>query len=153
MSGHPLALRHDNERQAFDLTLTGGRLDTDAGLETAVTCSLFVDARIDDAEAKDRGIDDRRGFWADAFSSSRPWGSTIWALARAGVSNTTARQIEERAKKALAWLVRDGIAASVQASAVAVESARAPRIELRVGIRRPASPSRYQPLWEATYVL
>lgn len=149
-----IALKHDNDRQSFDMALSGGRLETDAGLASVVFCSLFTDARIDEAEARARKIEDRRGYWADAFSSSGAWGSTLWALARSGVTQETALLIEGRAKRALAWLVEIGVAASVETSAVAVSSARNPRIELSVRIRRPAAPaSRYQPLWEHVYAL
>lgn len=141
-------------RVSHELGLTGGRLDTDEGLSVAVMCSLFSDARIDEAEARSRGIDDRRGYWADAFSASGPWGSTIWALSRAGVTQETALLVEGRAKEALEWLIPAGIAASIEAAAVAVESALCPRIELALRIRRPsAAGSTTPPLWERFYVL
>lgn len=143
-----------NPKVVQGIGLTGGRLDTDEGLGIAVMCSLFCDARIDQAEAHARGIDDRRGYWADAFASDGPWGSTIWALARAGVTQETAVMVEERAKKALQWIIKAGIASAIEVAAVAVESAFNPRIELTVRIRRPsASSPADQLLWENIYVL
>ena len=140
-------------REVHEIGFTGGRLDTDEGLSVAVMCSLFCDARIDEAEARAGGIDDRRGYWADPFSASGPWGSTLWALARSGVTQQTAVLVEGRAKEALDWLIKAGIAESIETSATAVVSLN-PRIELTIRIRRPrASSSTNQQYWEKLYVL
>ena len=138
-------------RVSHELGLTGGRLDTDEGLGVAVMCSLFSDARIDEAEARVRGIDDRGGYWADAFSASGPWGSTIWALARAGVSAETARRVEQRARAALKWLLDARYAVSVESEGVAVHAGLDSRIELHIAIRRrAAAPAE---VWKTVYVI
>ena len=40
-----IKLAYDNTTQRGDLVYSGSNLDTDAGLETAVTISLFTDGR------------------------------------------------------------------------------------------------------------
>ncbi|MDR0966650.1 MAG: phage GP46 family protein [Myxococcales bacterium] len=152
-SGGSLLLTHDNDEQEFDLVLSGGNLATDAGLATSVEISLFCDARIGADEARHRGIDDRRGYWADAFSDS-PWGSTLWALEQEGVTPEAAQLVEQRAAAALQWLTVRGIAAQVSVSATAVDAVDDQRIELSVQVRRPAATAGlYGELWEASYVV
>lgn len=152
--GGSLRMSFDAHRQTFDLCLDGGNLATDDGLATAVQISIFCDARIDAAEAQAQGIDDRRGYWADVFSQSGPWGSSLWAARRAGVSSETARIVEERARDALQWLVQAGAAARITTTGIAVTGRDSPYIALTVSVRRPPEiAARYGALWEATYAL
>jgi len=93
-------------------------LATGTPLASAMLVSLFTDRRASDDDQVPAGMD-RGGWWGDAYSPS-PWGSRLWLLRRAKVatgSREPLRRAEEYAQEALAWLVDDGVAASVVCSA------------------------------------
>ena len=130
-----------------------GTLSRDPTLASAVLCSLFCDAPLDDERRAALGIDDRRGYWADAFAQSGHWGSLLWTLERDTVSAETARLAEGHAREALGWMTACGMARSIEVIGTAVQGA-SPRIELTVRIARPPSEaSRFGDIWEATYAL
>jgi len=118
-----------------DLTVSGGDLASDMGLETAVLLSLFLDR---EAEADDRlpdGSDDRRGWWADAYGlAGDRVGSRLWLLDREKQLPEVRERAREYAEEALAWLVEDGVAQSV---AVSAEWTRPGMLGLLVDIRKP----------------
>lgn len=127
-----IGLKYDAGAKRFDLSLEGGDLAADDGLETAVILSLFTDRR---ALAEDRlpdGGSDRRGWWADAYFD-RPHGSRLWLLHREKEQEEVRRRAQEYAEEALAWLVEDHVAETVE-----VEAWHAGRdtLGLRVVIRR-----------------
>ncbi|SFT73695.1 phage GP46 family protein [Halomonas saccharevitans] len=127
-----IALRYDPGAKRFDLRLEGGDLLADEGLETAVLLSLFTDRR---ALLEDRlpdGSSDRRGYWADAYRDRRH-GSRLWLLHREKAEEDVRRRAREYAEEALAWLIEDGIAESVEVEARHV---RFDTLGLRVVIRR-----------------
>jgi phage gp46-like protein len=135
-----------------DWSVTAGDLTTDAGLRTAVILSLLSDAT---ANADDDLYDgDRRGWWGDlALDGDRAgdrFGSRLWLLARAKVSEATRRRAVLMCRDALAWLIEDGIAVSVD---IAAEWQGDDRQQLAIGIgvnRPPPLPaSRYDILWIA----
>lgn len=130
-----------------------GSLSRDPTLATAVTCSLFCDAPLDDERRAALGIDDRRGYWADAFTQGGRWGSLLWTLDRSSVTPETARIAEGHAREALDWMIACGMARSVEVTGTAVQG-DAPRVELAVRITRPPSKAtRFGDVWEATYAL
>lgn len=82
-------------------------------LTTSVLISLFTDAPASDDDVIPDGTVNRRGWWGDPGM-----GSKIWLLERAKALPSVAATVESYAQSALAWLVSDGVAASVDASAV-----------------------------------
>lgn len=83
---------------------------SEATLERLVFVSFFSDARIADDQTPPDGTNDRRGWWADSDEDDNT-GSTLWYLqGRAGV---TAREYEDAAKAALAWMIADAVCTSV----------------------------------------
>lgn len=103
----------------FDWAIADGDLLADGGLYTAVAISLFTDrvANPDDPLPNDSG--DRRGWWGDVWlpplADGTPdhIGSRLWLLARALQLPQTAQRAQAYCQEALAWLVDDGVAASV----------------------------------------
>jgi phage gp46-like protein len=93
-----------------------GRLVVGSDLEAAIWVSLFTDRRAAPDDKITDGTDDRRGWWADAFSD-KAIGSRLWLLDRAKRTEETRRRAETYAREALAWLVEDGIAARVDVTA------------------------------------
>lgn len=144
-----IALVYDAEAGAFDLAIAGGDLVADEGLETAVLLSLYTDRRaLAEDELPDGGTD-RRGWWCDAYSE-RPHGSRLWLLSREKELESVLRRAKEYASEALAWLVEDGIAESVEVDAVHL---RRNVLQLIVGIQRPAGAvleRRYDYVWRGS---
>lgn len=136
----------DSDAQALDLVLSGAELELDDGLQTAVLVSLFSDRRAADDEAVGDG--DRRGWWGDVYPAVEGdrTGSRLWLLRRAKATAETAAKIREYAREALAWLVEDGVAASIEAEAEVVGLGR---IDWSVAIYRPAAgaPARFPFVW------
>lgn len=110
-----------------------GGLAARQALATAVVISLFTDARAPDGWRPTER--DRRGWWGDGLSpaGTEPLGSWLWTVIETGVADAaTALAAEAEAARALAWMVRDGVAARVATSATADPAAR--RISLLVEI-------------------
>ncbi len=88
----------------------------DDGLETAVTISLFTDAKATAEELVRAGLS-QRGYWADAYddaSGALNTGSKLWLLE--GRTNTPSAIAEAKAyaDEALAWMVDEGVASKVE---------------------------------------
>lgn len=107
----------------FDWAMDGPDLETDDGLRTAVTLSLFSDRRATDDDILPNADDtDRRGWWGDLpvdtqAQSDRPGpdllGSRLWLLERAKATTQTAAKAKQYCVEALSWLIEDGVAHSV----------------------------------------
>lgn len=82
-------------------------------LTTSVLISLFTDAAASDDDVIPDGTTNRRGWWGDTSM-----GSKIWLLERSKALPSVAAAVEGYAQNALAWLVSDGVAASISARAV-----------------------------------
>lgn len=107
-----LALTWDNTRGCADLTLIDSDLASDPGMETAVLLSLFVDRRAFDDDVPPSGdVNDRRGWWADAFADTEGdlIGSRLWLLDRSISSDETRRRAIEYCNEALQWMVDDRV--------------------------------------------
>lgn len=102
----------DNANTIGDWVLATGDLQTGQDLETACLVSLFTDRLATPDFAPTDGTSDRRGWWADPYND-QPTGSNIWQLERAKKTRDTLGLARRYAQDALAWLVTDGVAASV----------------------------------------
>jgi phage gp46-like protein len=111
-----IGLVYDIELQGADIAVGDGLLQLEGGLRTAILISLFTDARADDADVLPTAGDDRRGWWADTFPEigGDRIGSRIWLLSREKATNTTLERARGYARDALAWLIEDGIASTVE---------------------------------------
>jgi phage gp46-like protein len=130
--------------QAGAWLVEGGDLASDNGLETAVILSLFTDALATTQEARDAGVTERRGWWADAYAEvpGDRIGSKLWLLSRSKRLPSTLKQAQQYAADALAWLVADGVAESVD---VVAELVGTDVLGLTVTVRRRAAPvARYR---------
>lgn len=104
---------------ALDVALLDGDLATDDGLRTAVALSLLCDRRAEADDVLPDGTSDRRGWWADAIADQDGdrWGSRLWLLSREKALPEVRRRAEAYAREALDWLLEDGVAAEVDATA------------------------------------
>lgn len=154
-----LALHWDPETVSADLLLMGGALATDDSLRTAILISLFTDARASEDAALPEGGDDLRGWWGDQFAREAApdagsaedrnrIGSLLWLFSRSKTLPAVLSGARRAAEDALAWLVRDGIAARVS---VEVER-QDQRLAIGVVLDRPTGPARqrYDFVWEAS---
>lgn len=135
-----LALAWDPLAFRADLSIAPPDLAADAGLRTAVMISLFTDALARPDDVIPDGTDDRRGWWGDLpldGGEDDPIGSRLWLLAREKRTEATRRRAEAYAQEALAWLVKDGVAAAVSVSA-AWAGDRGEQLRLLVTVSRRA---------------
>lgn len=117
-----------------DLSLNQGDLAPDSGLGTAVTLSLNLNARAE-------GLN---GWWADVASpDARPVGSKLWTLARSKTTQDVLLAAKAYATEALAWLVEEGAAKSIQVNPKRINHA----LVLDIQITRPDG-SLYSTLWQ-----
>lgn len=100
----------DNWNTIGDWMLADGDVQTGQDLETACLVSLFTEKlATPDFHPQDG---DRRGWWADPYNDA-PLGSNLWQLYRAKKTRDTLGLARRYAQECLAWLVDDGVAASV----------------------------------------
>lgn len=85
---------------------------TEPDLGRLVWVSLFSDARAHDDDVLPIGSD-RRGWWADTYNAPDAFGSRLWLLERAVVTQDALNRAHDYAVEALAWMVADGLAAAV----------------------------------------
>lgn len=112
-----LILKYAETDGLFDLDVMNDDLVSDDGLQSAVIISLFSDRRITTEELEQRQTD-KRGFWGDLFSDVEgdQIGSRLWLLARSKQTQDTLNRAKEYSEEALAWMIDDGIAQSVEVS-------------------------------------
>lgn len=94
---------------AWDIMPSG--TGSELSWERLVITSLFTDARIDDATRPPDGSTDRRGWWGDTYTESKPAASRLWLVA--GKAGPSARAVEDAIRDALAWIIEDGLADAV----------------------------------------
>lgn len=134
---------------AFDMMLDAGALATDDGLRTAVTISIFTDARASTEDDLPVAGGDRRGWWGDALApvAGDVTGSKLWLLERSKITPDVVVRARDCIAAALAWLVEDKVAASVD---VEVSVLRPQTLAFLVTITRPTGGRlRFDYVWNA----
>lgn len=137
------------EGQNFNIGLVDGDVEQDGGLETAVILSLFTNRRVSDEELP-QGETNKQGYWADKYSNvdGDKHGSRLWTLARSKRLTETLRRAEDYAKESLNWLIEDGVATSITATANFIDG-MSNAWSLEIAIQKPPGrESRYQVLWD-----
>ncbi len=125
----------DYTGEVFDLKVENDDIVQDDGLRSAIAVSLFSNARANIEELPD-GEKNRQGWWGDMISEIEgdQIGSKLWLLARSKQTEETRKRAEEYAIEALAWLVLDKVAQSVDVTAEWVSRGF---LGLNVSIQRP----------------
>lgn len=118
-----IALTKDADGR-LDISLEGADVAQDTGLRTAVIMSLLSDRLANVGDELPGGGTDRRGWWADAWSSvdGDRFGSRLWLLAREKDLAIVRNKAETYAREALTWLIEDGVASAVSVEASTVRS-------------------------------
>jgi phage gp46-like protein len=126
-----IALAWNPSTQTADWQIINGDISVGQDLQSAVIISLFTDARAPQSYAGTN----LRGSWIDSYSPT-PWGSRLWTLARAAISDRQAllNAAQDYCNEALAWMITDGVAASVSAAASWISSSM---INLQIVITMP----------------
>ena len=147
-----LALTWNSDEGCADLCFADGGLVLDDGLSSVVLASLLTDSRADVVELPE-DENDRRGWWGDALSDG-DWGSPLWTLRRAKTLTETLRKAEDYARQALAWMIEDGIVASLDATATRIDGVGSgATLALSIVLYKPDGTREallYDKLWEAT---
>lgn len=133
-----------------DVQLQGHDLAQGDQLKSAVIISLFTDRRAEPDDALPGSVEDRRGWWGDAFPvvAGDRIGSRLWLLAREKHLASVIERGRQYAEEALAWLVEDGIASRVT---VLAEAPRPGLLALGIAIERPRQQDvefRFSRAWE-----
>lgn len=126
-----------------DLVLDGDGLEIDDGLVTPVLVSVLSDARDENPVAPTLDAE-VRGYWADNVRDR--FGSRLWQLEREKRTLETLERARELGRDALAWLVEERIAATVDVDASYDVNGR---LLLDATITRGSS-NRHAELWAGT---
>lgn len=108
-----VALVWDTRTGRADVAIEGGDLLQDKGLLTSVLISLFSWARARDEDVPE-GLANQ-GWCLD--DPADPVGSKLWLVIAGKHSEANLGRARRYAEAALAWLVEDGVAASVEVRA------------------------------------
>ncbi len=128
-----------------DLNMLGPVMEVGHDLETAVLVSLFTDARAPADYMPTDGTTDRRGWWGDTYNAD-DIGSLIWTFARAKKTQDTLNNVQDAARKALQWLIDDGVAATIDIAAAWVSKTG---LGLGITIHKPGElPSQFSFVWD-----
>lgn len=151
MAAIDIALTQDSYN-VFDISIaSNGDLATTQGFDTSLTCSLFTDKRASDTEVLQP--ERRRGFWGDVFENDDNFtrGSKLWLLSQARITQATVNAAISYAKNSLQWLIDDGYAVKVDATA-SITGARRNGIALTITVYRSQSISetRTYEIWQNT---
>lgn len=135
-----IAVRYDNATGLGDLAgYAEGALQKDEGLETAILISLFLNRRALPGDPVPEGAD-LGGWWGDSYPDVQgdQIGSRLWLLDGQKTTDENLRRAEAYAVEALQWMIADGIAAEVSATAERIIVAPAHnRLKLTIEIQRP----------------
>lgn len=118
-------------------------------LGSAVLMSLMTDRAVEGSDLT-TSDGDRGGWWGDSLAevAGDKIGSRLWLLHRSALTDSTPRRAEEYAREALQWMIDDGVATSIDATA----TREATGIMLTVQIGRdnaaPGADLRYADVWE-----
>lgn len=118
-----------------DVKVVGTTLFRDPGFETAVLISLFSDARASSDDPLPDNNDTRRGWWGSAVTGTEV-GSKLWLFDRSNINNAMMAQQAQYIEQALAWMITDGIASKITATATRSDT-RTTQINYSVSIQSP----------------
>jgi phage gp46-like protein len=141
-------------QQGADYALDGLLLADDDGLDTTVILSLFTDRRANDDDILPASDGDKRGAWIDTYAEVEgdQFGSRLWLLDRAKLIPDTVNKIKDYCTEALIWLVRDGVAKSVNVSAEIIRNHPLGIIKAQIDITKPDGAIKryvFDDLWSA----
>lgn len=137
-----------NDGGLFDLVLSNQSFETVDGFETAIIISLLTDARASAAAVQTPSR--RRGWIGNILTADngRQLGSRLWTFEQARLTVAVLNDLSVAAQESLAWMVEDGIAKSVNASAEKINDRQVNVLVVIVTIE--GKEKRYSVLWRQT---
>lgn len=102
----------------YDIAIENGDFVADDGLETSLIVALLSDARADESQVPQP---ERRRGWIGDLVAPVPgyqYGSLLWLLEQARLTQETLAQAENNARAALNWMVEDGLAQAIDVIAL-----------------------------------
>ncbi len=132
----------------LDLTVVDSVFDTVDGLETAIIISLLTDARA--ASSVVFSPSRRRGWVGNILTadSGRQLGSRLWTFHQSRLTDAILNDIAVASEQAFAWMIEDGVARSVSATALRTDI-RAVTINIDI-VTIEGREERYAVLWRQT---
>jgi phage gp46-like protein len=131
----------------MDIAIIGGDLAADNSLANSVIISLFSDGRAPSADDLPTVEKSLRGVWFDTPADR--FGSLLWLIQREKTTQQTCSKAEDYARRGLAWMVAEGITASVAVKAEIVDRST---IKLQVSLSRGTN-RKYDQLWQGQAAL
>lgn len=128
-----------------DLSLAGGDLALNVGLEEMILVSLFSDARANGDDLEAEGITDPRGWWAE--DSGDRHGSLLWLLERAKLTQHTLKRLQDYCAGALGWMRQRELVERVDVAVFAPARVGDP-VTIQVVLTR-GQARQWSHLWEA----
>lgn len=147
-----IALTFAQGTMVADIDFLKGDLRSDKDLETAITISLFSDARARDDDPLEFN-ESKRGWWGDTFTeiNGDRYGSRLWLLRREKVLDSVLQRAKEYADEALKWLIDDRVAESVKVTTEVVGRRPNGILGIKVELKKPqqvAQSLRFEYAWE-----
>lgn len=101
---------------AFDIVIEDGDFANEEGLDTNIWVSLFSDSRATVSQVI--APENRRGWMGDLVAEvpERLLGSYLWLVEQRRLNQDTLNEVIDYIRKALEWLVTDGLALKVEVS-------------------------------------
>lgn len=147
-----IRLTYSNTDQRGDLVRTdGANLETDEGLETAITTILLSDARAKPSDGVDKEAD-QRGWWGGVYlDQPGEYGSRLWLVTRNKLTRENLILAAQYAKEALQSLIAAGVASDVTVTAERMVGRDNVGL-LTVKIQRPRKTApRFEGVWEVQF--
>lgn len=138
----------DEITNLFDIGIENGDLQSVSNFDTAINGSLLIDAR---SSEKILTPEKRNGWFGNLASpvEERQFGSLIWLLSQARLTQTSVNEAVDYARSALNWMIRDNICKNVIVSGEII-----PRYGIRLTIEivtfSGQVETQYFNLWENT---
>lgn len=135
----------------FDLTIENGNLAKVSGFDTALTVSLFTDARANEAQVY--LPENRRGWVGNIVNDvqGRQLGGLLWLIDQRRLTQNTLNESIDYAKKSLDWIVEDGMADNIKVTGEII-SQRGIQLRIDIQIDKGKTETRFVKLWEVTGV-
>lgn len=134
----------------YDIPLndSGTDLDTVDGLETCIAVSLFTNARAGSGDVPN--VIRRRGWCGNILTASEDYelGSLLWLLEQARLNQLTLNFAEDKSKRALQFLILDGIADTITTSAEKIDE-RSAKLTI-ILFKRSNEVARFATIWVST---
>jgi phage gp46-like protein len=133
----------------FDLSIENGNLAKVSGFDTALTVSLFTDARANEAQVY--LPENRRGWVGNTVNEvqGRQLGGLLWLIDQRKLTQDTLNKSIDYAKKSLNWIIEDGIADNITVTGEIIPQ-RGIQLKINIHIDKGTTETHFVRLWEVT---